>query len=178
MSGARNPCETSTIEDESSDKIPKQAPNQDAVAIPGPAGEIIGDLITEARKHGKDFDPEPKTAVRSVTFWRNGFQFQDGELRLYSDPAQTAILENINAGRAPPSVLNVQEGELVELRVVKRTDEDYTPPPMASTKTSRPNDIKPPTLVNVPPRPKADGNGRSQSKWNVRSILRATGLLL
>jgi UBX domain-containing protein 1 len=30
--------------------------------------------------------------------------------------------------RAPPSILNVQQGQPVELRVAKRTSEDYIPP--------------------------------------------------
>ncbi|KIM44344.1 hypothetical protein M413DRAFT_9470 [Hebeloma cylindrosporum] len=75
------------------------------------------------------FLPHPsiseETAIRNLTFWKDGFQFDDGELRRYDDPTQAQILHEINAGRAPPTVLNVRTGQRVELRVAKRTGEDY-----------------------------------------------------
>jgi UBX domain-containing protein 1 len=43
----------------------------------------------------------------------------------YDVPENAAILEAINSGNAPPSVLNVQVGQPVELRVTKRVNEDY-----------------------------------------------------
>lgn len=91
----------------------------------------------------------PETAIRHLTFWRDGFQVEDGELRRYDDPAQSQILAEINSGyvvhcqltellliflfclvgrHAPPSILNVRPGQHVELRVAKRTNEDYVPP--------------------------------------------------
>ncbi|EDR00170.1 uncharacterized protein LACBIDRAFT_314730 [Laccaria bicolor S238N-H82] len=59
------------------------------------------------------FTPDPnatsatdldQAVVRHLTFWRNGFQVEDGELMWYDDPENTAILEAINAGyvRHPP----------------------------------------------------------------------------
>jgi UBX domain-containing protein 1 len=67
--------------------------------------------------------------MRDLTFWRDGFSVEGGELRRYDDPAQAQILSEINAGRAPPSILNVQPGQPVELRVLRRTEEDYVPTP-------------------------------------------------
>ncbi|KAK7047582.1 protein phosphatase regulator [Paramarasmius palmivorus] len=81
--------------------------------------------------------PGPKVAtnaehaIRSVTFWRNGFTIGDGEFLRYDHPNSEAILTEIQNGRAPPSILKVRPGELVELRVHKRTDEDYVPPKKA-----------------------------------------------
>ncbi|KAF8953673.1 hypothetical protein BDZ97DRAFT_1871242 [Flammula alnicola] len=71
---------------------------------------------------------EEETAIRHLTIWRDGFQVEDGELRRYDDPAQAQILAEINAGHAPPAILNVHGGQHVELRVTKRTNEDYVPP--------------------------------------------------
>ncbi|KAF8346445.1 hypothetical protein F5887DRAFT_962043 [Amanita rubescens] len=71
---------------------------------------------------------EQEIAVRHITFWRDGFAVEDGELMRYDDPANAHILSEINAGRAPPSILNVLPGQPVELRVAKRTTEDYVPP--------------------------------------------------
>jgi UBX domain-containing protein 1 len=39
-----------------------------------------------------------QTAMRNLTFWRDGFSVEDGELRRYDDPAQAQILSGINAG--------------------------------------------------------------------------------
>ncbi|KAI9513224.1 hypothetical protein F5148DRAFT_1273174 [Russula earlei] len=68
-----------------------------------------------------------ETAIRHITFWRDGFSVEDGELRRYDDPAQAQILSEINAGRAPPTILNVLPRQPVELRVARRTEEDYVP---------------------------------------------------
>ncbi|KAL9540086.1 hypothetical protein MBANPS3_009887 [Mucor bainieri] len=77
-------------------------------------------------------DLEPVT--RHLTFWRNGFSVDDGPLFLFSDPANQEMLTAINSGRAPLHLLNVRHGQPVEVRVVKRIDEDYTPPPKAPPK--------------------------------------------
>ncbi|KAF8258598.1 ubiquitin-related domain-containing protein [Lactarius quietus] len=74
-------------------------------------------------------NPTEETAIRDITFWRDGFSVEDGELRRYDDPAQAQILSEINAGRAPPSILNVHPGQPVELRVLRRTEEDYVSTP-------------------------------------------------
>ncbi|OCH91979.1 SEP-domain-containing protein [Obba rivulosa] len=74
---------------------------------------------------------EEETAVRHITFWRNGFSVEDGELMSYDNPTHAQILEEINSGRAPPQILNVSPGQPVELRVVKRLQDDYTAPPKA-----------------------------------------------
>lgn len=44
-------------------------------------------------------DPaELPTAIRRLTFWRNGFSVEDGELMRYDDPVHARILEEINTG--------------------------------------------------------------------------------
>ena len=43
-----------------------------------------------------------ETAIRHLTFWRDGFSVEDGELRRYDDPAQAQILSEINAGCVLP----------------------------------------------------------------------------
>ncbi|KAI8976340.1 hypothetical protein BD414DRAFT_496628 [Trametes punicea] len=72
---------------------------------------------------------EEDTAIRHLTFWRDGFTVEDGELMRYDDPANEQILAEIRAGRAPPQVLNVSPGQPVELRIVRRLNEDYVPSP-------------------------------------------------
>ncbi|KAG8998360.1 hypothetical protein FRB94_006933 [Tulasnella sp. JGI-2019a] len=74
-------------------------------------------------------DREVETAVREITFWREGFSIQDGPLLRYDDPANAEVLDAINSGNAPPSILNVAVGQPVELRVSRRIKEDYVQPP-------------------------------------------------
>lgn len=72
-------------------------------------------------------DVEEETAIRHITFWREGFTIEDGDLYRYDDPQHAQTLAEINAGRAPPHILNVLPGQPVELRVAKRTEESYVP---------------------------------------------------
>ncbi|KAG9089044.1 hypothetical protein FRC06_001732, partial [Ceratobasidium sp. 370] len=76
---------------------------------------------------GEEDDEE--VAIREITFWRDGFSIADGPLLKYDNPANQAILDAINSGSAPPSLLNVRVGQPVELRVARRTTEEYQPPP-------------------------------------------------
>jgi len=74
-------------------------------------------------------DDRQPTAIRHLTFWRDGFSVEDGELMRYDDPDNSKILDEINAGRAPPHILNVLPNQPVELRVARRVNEDYAPAP-------------------------------------------------
>lgn len=66
--------------------------------------------------------------IRNLTFWRDGYTVEDGELMRYDDPNNAEMLAHLNAGRAPPSLLNVEIGQPVDVRIAKRTHEDYVPP--------------------------------------------------
>ncbi|KAI7867524.1 hypothetical protein BDF14DRAFT_1742975 [Spinellus fusiger] len=72
--------------------------------------------------------------TRYLTFWKNGFSVDDGPLFRYDDPANEAMLSAINSGRAPLSLLNVRHGQAVDVKVAKRQNEDYVPPPKAPPK--------------------------------------------
>ncbi|KAJ7627054.1 SEP domain-containing protein [Roridomyces roridus] len=77
---------------------------------------------------GDNVEPEGEPVTRRLTFWRQGFTVEDGELMRYDDPANAEVLALIDAGHAPPSILNVQVGQRVDVQVSKRTEEDYVPP--------------------------------------------------
>lgn len=70
----------------------------------------------------------PSPAIRTLTFWRNGFSIDDGPLYRSDDPSNRHLLEAISSGRAPLSVLNVQPNQEVEVHVQKRLDEDFVEP--------------------------------------------------
>ncbi|KAN0137561.1 SEP domain containing protein [Lactarius tabidus] len=55
-----------------------------------------------------------QTDMRDLTFWRDGFSVEGGERRRYDDLAQAQILSEVNAGRAPPSILIAQPGQPVD----------------------------------------------------------------
>jgi len=114
----------------------------------GPPPEVSGPSRSSAFRGGghtlgsdevdSQYIPDPtavaepeETAIRHVTFWREGFSIEDGELMRYDDPTNARILEEINQGRAPPHLLNVNPGQPVELRVVKRLQDEYVPSPKA-----------------------------------------------
>lgn len=46
-------------------------------------------------------DAEEETAIRHLTFWRDGFTVEDGELMRYDDSANEQILAEINSGCVP-----------------------------------------------------------------------------
>lgn len=51
-------------------------------------------------------DPSQEPAVRHLTFWREGFTVEDGELMRYDDPANEEILAEINLGCVFSSLLS------------------------------------------------------------------------
>lgn len=50
---------------------------------------------------GEGGGEEETTAIRHLTFWRDGFSIEDGELMRYDDPANEEILAQINSGCVP-----------------------------------------------------------------------------
>ncbi|KAH7908817.1 hypothetical protein BJ138DRAFT_310443 [Hygrophoropsis aurantiaca] len=91
--------------------------------------EVESTFVPDPSAPAEDEEETQETAIRHVTFWRNGFSVEDGELLAYGDAANEELLAQLNSGLAPPHVLNVTPGQPVELRVAKRLGEDYTPPP-------------------------------------------------
>ncbi|KAI8342069.1 hypothetical protein BC941DRAFT_415281 [Chlamydoabsidia padenii] len=90
-------------------------------------------LVNDPAAAGPSTESLP-SVTRYLTFWRNGFSVDDGPLLRYDDPANSAMLDSINSGRAPLSLLNVQHGQPVDVRVARRQDEDYVSPPKAPPK--------------------------------------------
>lgn len=66
-----------------------------------------------------------------MVFWKNGFSIDDGPLFHYDDPNNREVLALIDSGRAPLSIMNVLPNQSVEVRVERKTDEDYKPPKSA-----------------------------------------------
>ncbi|KAH8814622.1 hypothetical protein DL96DRAFT_1752964 [Flagelloscypha sp. PMI_526] len=97
-------------------------------------GHTLGSDEVESTYVADPHAPPPgqETAIRNITFWQDGFTIEDGELLRYDDPENSQILAELNAGRAPPAILNVQPNQPVELRISKRINENYVPPKRAA----------------------------------------------
>jgi hypothetical protein len=60
--------------------------------------EVDSTFIPDPNATPPNAEPEETTAIRHLTFWRDGFSVEDGELMRYDDPANEQILVEINAG--------------------------------------------------------------------------------
>ncbi|KAI5967752.1 SHP1 [Candida margitis] len=88
--------------------------------------EQIEDPHAQARELLNRF--RPKKVNREITFWRQGFTVGDSKLYSYDDEKNKRILSEIEQGRVPIAILQVDPGDDVDVTVSKRTDEDYVPP--------------------------------------------------
>lgn len=70
----------------------------------------------------------PNKVTREITFWKQGFAVGDGPLQRYDDPNNASVLQELNRGRVPMSLLDVEFGQDVDVSVFKKTDEDWQPP--------------------------------------------------
>ncbi len=94
-------------------------------------GYSLGSSEVPSRVVGASRSNQPKKlekAEREITFWKDGFQVGDGKLFRYDDPANATYLAELNSGRAPLSLLNVEYGQDVDVNVIKKLDEEYKPP--------------------------------------------------
>lgn len=82
-----------------------------------PSETVAGERVAPAAK-----------VLREITFWRQGFTVGDGPLHRYDDPANESVLQELNHGRVPVLILDVEFGQDVDVQVYKKTDEDYEPP--------------------------------------------------
>ncbi|SMN20615.1 similar to Saccharomyces cerevisiae YBL058W SHP1 UBX (ubiquitin regulatory X) domain-containing protein that regulates Glc7p phosphatase activity and interacts with Cdc48p [Maudiozyma saulgeensis] len=64
---------------------------------------------------------------REITFWKEGFQVGDGQLYRYDDPKYAHYLQELNQGRAPLNLLDVEYGQDVDVTVFKKLDESFKP---------------------------------------------------
>ena len=64
---------------------------------------------------------------RQLTLWRNGFTIDNGQLFAYSNPQSLESLREIRMGRIPRNIAGVEMGEDVEMQLVKKETEDWSP---------------------------------------------------
>ena len=64
---------------------------------------------------------------RRLHFWADGFSVDDGPLFRSDDPANAAILAQIKQGRAPMSLLNVEAGQEVDVKLDQHSEKYVQP---------------------------------------------------
>lgn len=84
--------------------------------------QVVEDLREEA------LPSRPQKVTREITFWKEGFQVGDGPLYRYDDPANSFYLSELNQGRAPLKLLNVEFGQEVDVNVFKKMEESFKAP--------------------------------------------------
>lgn len=89
-------------------------------------GNEPSQVVEDPNASAKKFRPSKVT--REITFWKQGFTVGDGPLHRYDDPRNASVLQELNQGRVPMSILDVEFGQDVDVSVYKKTDEDWTPP--------------------------------------------------
>lgn len=67
----------------------------------------------------------PAKVTREITFWKQGFLVGDGPLLRYDDPANAVVLRELNRGRVPMALLDVEFGQDVDVLVFRKVDEDW-----------------------------------------------------
>lgn len=75
-----------------------------------------------------DGEDEDEIAVRHLHLWSDGFSIEDGPLMGYDEPGNRELLMSIRQGTAPLSLLNIRQGQRVNLNVVQNITQAYVPP--------------------------------------------------
>lgn len=65
---------------------------------------------------------------RTMHLWADGVSIDDGPLFRFDDPANQPLMEQINQGHAPLSMLDVQPGQEVDLNLDPHKDQNYVKP--------------------------------------------------
>lgn len=72
--------------------------------------------------------PRHPRVNRTLHLWADGVSIDDGPLLRFDDPANEHIMAEINQGRAPKALLDVQPDQEVDLNLEPHRDENYVAP--------------------------------------------------
>lgn len=88
--------------------------------------EVIEDPLAPPPGSGRGQTLE--RVSRTLHLWADGISIDDGPLFRFDDPANQAIMAEINRGRAPLQLLDVQPHQEVDLNLEPHKDENYVQP--------------------------------------------------
>lgn len=92
----------------------------------GEESRVVEDPLQRMRERVQRQQRERVT--RTLHLWADGVSIDDGPLFRFDDPANQAMMEEINRGRAPMQLLNVQPDQEVDLNLEPHKDENYVQP--------------------------------------------------
>lgn len=72
--------------------------------------------------------PRQPRVNRTLHLWADGVSIDDGPLFRFDDPANQDMMTQINQGRAPLSLLDVQPDQEVDLNLIPHKEENYVQP--------------------------------------------------
>jgi len=70
---------------------------------------------------------QKKEVKVKITFWKNGFQVDDGPIRSFNDPQNKQFLDSVQKGEIPDELMKGRKTELDVDLIDKKTD-DFVPP--------------------------------------------------
>ena len=130
---------------------PKRGSQPPPEKVDKPQGHIVDQILDHAgQTTGQEGPEHPENIEKhTIIFWKNGFQLDDGEYRLYDDPANKEFLDACNKGRIPRELY--KPGICVDVEVENNRDTEYKPKPKpfqpfsgkAHTFTSNPKPAQP-----------------------------------
>nr|POE72816.1 ubx domain-containing protein 1 [Quercus suber] len=132
-------------------------------AFTGRAQTLGGDdaesrVVDDSRSNTSQRSTMPRV-TRTLHLWADGVSINDGPLFRFDDPANQDMMSQINQGRAPLSLLDVQPDQEVDLNLVPHKNENYVAP----KKTYKPFEGQGQRLGSPTPGPAAAASSSSSS---------------
>lgn len=86
--------------------------------------QVVEDPLAAARARQQ----RAPRVTRTLHLWADGVSIDDGPLLRFDDPANEHVMQEINQGRAPKALLDVQPDQEVDLNLEPHKGENYVAP--------------------------------------------------
>ena len=111
----------------------EQAPQSTSSNFGGRAQTLGGDdapseVVQDPAAAARARQQAAERVTRTLHLWADGVSIDDGPLFRFDDPANQGIMAEINRGRAPLALLDVQPDQEVDLNLEPHKDENYVQP--------------------------------------------------
>ena len=123
---------------------------------------LVDDIFSHAQQE-QNFDAgDDRVEKIKVTFWKNGFQVDDGDFRSNEDPQNREFLESVSRGMIPRELQ--KPGVQLDVEIEDNREKDYVPKPKPfnpfggkahSIASGKPAAAPPPSASNQAQPPKA-----------------------
>lgn len=85
-------------------------------------------VVEDPQAAARSQRPRHPRVTRTLHLWADGVSIDDGPLLRFDDPANEHIMQEINQGRAPKALLDVQPDQEVDLNLEPHKGENYVAP--------------------------------------------------